>query len=61
MIVSNLKLTYTLWGFLVFYYNFKNLQSGAITVAFMVALYFLFLYPGFVMVGLLRNQYKIED
>jgi len=61
MIVSNLKLNYTIWGFLIFYYSFESHKSMAITCVLMAALYFLVCYPVLIMIGLLRNQHRVEE
>ena len=58
MTVSNLKLNYTVWGFMIVYWNALNLVNAGVCG---VILCFIVLYPGLVIVGLLKNHHRIEE
>ena len=58
MTVSNLKLNYTVWGFMIVYYKSHNLVYAGICG---LILYLIALYPGFMVIGLLRNHHRIEE
>lgn len=58
MTVSNLKLNYTVWGFMIVYLKSQNLVQAGVCG---LILYLIALYPGFMAIGLLRNHHRIEE
>ena len=57
MTVSNLKLNFTLWGFMSLYYT----EGSYLTFVFGPLLLLLMLYPVLLMIGLLRNHHRVEE
>lgn len=55
MIVSNLKLTYTLWGFLIAAYSFETWMSTVQTIGYFFGLALLIVWPMFIMIYLQKN------
>ena len=61
LIISNLKLTYTLWGFLIVAYGFATTMQTVQTIGYVVGILALTLWPLFIMILLQKNQHKLED
>ena len=61
MIVSNLKLTFTMWGFLISAWNFDSVMSTIKTSSYIFALFMLTIWPLFILVFLQKNQHRLED
>ena len=61
MIVSNLKLTYTNFAFLLSSYSFATTMEGAKTTAYMIALAGICVWPFFIVIFMIKNQHKLED
>ena len=61
MIVSNLKLTYTIWAFLIGMWGFVTLQSSLSSLAYVIVLFAICLWPIFVIYILLVNHDKLQD
>ena len=49
MIVSNLKLNFTIWAFLVSQGSFETIIKGATTVIYLLILFGICIYPVFIM------------
>ena len=56
LIVSNLKLNYTIWAFLVATGNFTSFKDGVLTTLLMCMLLILLLFPLFIMVFMVKYQ-----
>jgi len=61
LVVSNLKLTVTIFGFLAAKWSFESFVAGATSVALAFGVFGLICWPLFIMVNLERNFFKLED
>ena len=61
LIISNLKLTYTLWAFLIAAYSFSTTMETVQTIGYIVGILALTIWPLFIFVFLQKNQDKLED
>ncbi len=59
MIVSNHKLTYTIWAFFIASYGFETTSQTAKFVAYAIGILFLLVYPFCTMFFLVRNQDRL--
>ena len=57
MTVSNLKLNFTLWGFLIYHYT----SGHWMMLVFGTILGLVILYPGLLMYGLIKNHHRVEE
>ena len=61
MIVSNLKLNYTTWAFLISQFSFATVSSGIKTSVQILIIVGVCLWPLFIMIFMIKNQQKLED
>ena len=61
MIVSNLKLNYTTWAFLISQFSFSTISSGIKTSVQILIIVGVCLWPLFIMIFMVKNQHKLED
>lgn len=61
MIVSNLKLNFTIWAFLVSQGGFDTTVQTAKTVAYMLVIVGICIYPVFIMRFMIKNQSKLLE
>lgn len=61
MIISNLKLTYTLWGFLIAAFSFASTIATVTTIGYMIAISLLCAWPVFILYFLQKNQDRLEE
>lgn len=61
LVVSNLKLTVTIFGFLVAKWSFESFVTGATSVALLFGVFGLIVWPLFIMFTLERNFFKLEE
>jgi len=61
MIISNLKLTYTLWGFLLAAFSFATTQASLQTIGYLVGISLLLVWPFFIFVFLQKNQDRLDE
>ena len=61
MIVSNLKITYTVTAFLVSSWSFATVMSGIYTTGFMIAMLGICGFPVFIIVFMSKNKDHLED
>ena len=60
LIVSNLKLTYTLLGFCVAFWSFNSAQQGTASIGYLLGICGLIIWPLFIMVFLYRRIDELE-
>ena len=56
MIVSNLKLNFTIWAFLISSYSFDTFTQGAQTTVYILMLLGICIYPLFIIIFMIKNQ-----
>ena len=61
MIVSNLKLNYTTWAFLISQFSFATVTGGIKTTAQIVIIVCVCLWPLFIMIFMIKNQHRLEE
>jgi len=61
MIISNLKLTFTLWGFLLAAYSFETTQESLKTIGYLAGIGLLLVWPLFIFVFLQKNQDRLDE
>ena len=61
MIVSNIKLTFTIWAFLIGTGSFVASMKGAITVTYIVCIMILWLWPLVIFYALMSNYTRLEQ
>ena len=61
MIISNLKLTFTLWGFSIATWSFSTFRLGITSIGYCLGLLALIIWPMFIMVFLELKQEKLEE
>ena len=61
MIVSNLKLTFTLWAFLISTWNFESIKNGFQSSIYVSMILLLCIWPLFVVMFMLRNYDKLHE
>ena len=61
MIVSNLKLNYTAWAFLISHWSYKSATEGIKSTLFLLSIFGICIWPLFIIIFMLKNQSKLED
>ena len=59
MIVSNLKLNYTAWAFLIAQFSFNTIASGTRTSVWILILVLIILWPLFIFILMFKNQHRL--
>ena len=60
LIVSNLKLNFTTWAFLISKWSFESFKEGAQTFIMSSVIFFLLLWPLLIVAFMLKNQHRLH-